>query len=504
MESNTDEKILDTMTDNTKLCDNFIYSEDYDYKKYDYSFILYLNDISKYPLLSYYEERELLIRYKKNNDMNAKERLINCNTRLVVAIAKRYYFYQVHIMDLISEGNIALIDAVDKFDITESCRLATYATWLIEKRIIRFIEKNSIIRIPAWKKQELNSYQRSKNDVYMRLGKEVIGVDELSKNLNLPVSMIIEYEKLLEPVLSINEKIHSDRASGDGFLNEIEYFISDPNSEYEDKIIEKIMFGKLIEKFFRYLNEKEKFVILARYGFYNNVGGAYSSIAKELYLHNITPSIITPQGVFDIENRALKKLRFYMVNMGVKNPFGKDIVLEKDDINLLRSKSNIYNYFYLYTKEQVDNAILALTDTQFNKLLSYYGYDLDNPVIDKTLSKNAVLYIKNGIIQKISDNLSKNVTIEFPQNLYDYFKMLGFDREKVNNILLSNDDIEILYRYYNLNLELIHSVKDVSLPEKKRLYSIILYIKGMLERQYYSSLNQSSNDKKSSYVKKKV
>lgn len=108
----------------------------YEYSNYDGSFRLYLQDMGKYPLLSEDEERKLLIKYKENNDMQARERLINCNLRLVVSIAKRYVGRSsLGIMDLVSEGSLGLIKAIECFDISRGTKLSTYATWWIRQAI---------------------------------------------------------------------------------------------------------------------------------------------------------------------------------------------------------------------------------------------------------------------------------------------------------------------------------------------------------------------------------
>ncbi|MDO4714542.1 MAG: sigma-70 family RNA polymerase sigma factor [bacterium] len=133
---------------------------------------LYFNDISKIPLLTYDEEREIAKRIKKG-DEEAKKKLIESNLRLVISIAKRFFGSRLTFSDLIQEGNIGLIKAIEKFDPDKEFKFSTYATWWIKQSITKAIaDMTRHVRIPVHLIDEINSYNKTYQLLFQKLGRE--------------------------------------------------------------------------------------------------------------------------------------------------------------------------------------------------------------------------------------------------------------------------------------------------------------------------------------------
>ena len=271
-----------------------------DETEYDYSNVntedpikMYLKDIGNYPLLSYDEEVKLAARVK-DGDEEAKKQLINCNLRLVVSIAKKYVGRGLFFLDLIQEGNIGLMRAVEKFDGEKGYKFSTYATWWIKQAITRAIaDQARTIRIPVHMVESINKLARLQNEYVKTHNGEEPTIEQLAKMMGVSVERIEEMNKFsLEPV-SIYTKIGEDADS-----ELIDFLPSEESTEYtafSSELREDLV------KAMNCLNAREKNVILLRYGF---VDGKFHTLEEVGKVYHVTRERIR-----QIEAKALRKLR---------------------------------------------------------------------------------------------------------------------------------------------------------------------------------------------------
>ena len=173
---------------------------------------MYLREIGKIPLLTYEEELDLAQKVLEG-DEDAKQKLAESNLRLVVSIAKKYVGRGMLFLDLIQEGNMGLIKAVEKFDYTKGYKFSTYATWWIRQAITRAIaDQARTIRIPVHMVETINKLIRTSRDLLQRLGREPTP-EEISKEIELPVEKVLEIQKIAQDPVSLETQIGEEDAS---------------------------------------------------------------------------------------------------------------------------------------------------------------------------------------------------------------------------------------------------------------------------------------------------
>lgn len=278
----------------------------------------YYRQIKNIPILSENEEKQLFIKYK-NGDKKAKDKLIEHNLRLVVHIARKYYHDEASFEDLIQEGNCALIDAIDLYDINRDNKFCSYAISAITKRIIRYIQNNmKTIRVPV----HLHKYIMEYDEIILNnpniSDEEIISIMDINKELLEK----IKYAKM--KVVSIELPI------GDNNDIIVENILKYDELTTEDIAIKNIMLENLLSLADNCLTENEKKVIIYRYC-YNGPGClSQGQIGKRLNL--------SKQRIDQIEKNALKKLRKVLEKTQTQIYF--------DDSELkFKSKVNINNLF---------------------------------------------------------------------------------------------------------------------------------------------------------------
>lgn len=254
----------------------------------------FLKDIGKIPLLSTEEEIKLAEKME-NGDEIAKKRLIEANLRLVVSIAKKYVRRGMQFLDLIQEGNMGLIKAVEKFDYTKGFKFSTYATWWIRQSITRAIaDQARTIRIPVHMVETITKVKKAQNQLLHENGCEP-SEDEIAEYLNLSVDKVREIIRIAQDPVSLETPIGEEE---DSHLGD---FIPDddtpaPADEACNSML-KQMLGEVLDT----LTEREKRVIILRFGLIDGRQRTLEEVGQEFQ--------VTRERIRQIETKALRKLR---------------------------------------------------------------------------------------------------------------------------------------------------------------------------------------------------
>jgi RNA polymerase primary sigma factor len=255
---------------------------------------MYLRDIGRVPLLNQEEELELARRIEQG-DEDAKQRLTEANLRLVVSIAKRYTGRNMSFLDLIQEGNIGLIRAVEKFDFRKGYKFSTYATWWIRQAITRAIaDQARTIRIPVHMVETINKLLKTKRELVQALGREPT-VDELASELDMPPDRVSEIQRIAPEPLSLETPIGEQEDSHLGDFIEDERSVS-PADVASNKVLREHLDAVLDT-----LSARERDVLRMRYG----LDDGWPRTLEEVGQH----FEVTRERIRQIEAKALKKLR---------------------------------------------------------------------------------------------------------------------------------------------------------------------------------------------------
>ena len=255
---------------------------------------IYLKEIGNYPLLSMDEEVELAKKIAEG-DQYATERLTESNLRLVVSIAKKYVGRGLSFLDLIQEGNLGLIKAVDKFDYSKGYKFSTYATWWIRQAITRSIaDQSRTIRIPVHMSEVINKAYRISRSLLQELGREPTE-EEIAKEMKLPVEKVREIMKISADPISLDTPIGEE---DDSHLGD---FIKDDTIMGPEDAAAYTMLQDQIQKLLTTLSEREQRVLILRFGLLDGRTRTLEEVGKEFN--------VTRERIRQIEAKALRKLR---------------------------------------------------------------------------------------------------------------------------------------------------------------------------------------------------
>ena len=255
---------------------------------------MYLKEIGKVPLLSGQEEADLAQKMS-DGDLDAKHRLAEANLRLVVSIAKRYVGRGMLFLDLIQEGNLGLIKAVEKFDYTKGYKFSTYATWWIRQAITRAIaDQARTIRIPVHMVETINKFIRVTRQLVQELGRDPLP-EEVAKELNMPIDKVGEIMKIAQEPVSLETPIGEEEDSS------LQDFIQDNETPApQDAATFRLLKEQLVDVLST-LTPREEKVLRLRFGLDNGRARTLEEVGKEFN--------VTRERIRQIEAKALRKLR---------------------------------------------------------------------------------------------------------------------------------------------------------------------------------------------------
>ena len=419
---------------------------------------MYLKDLNR-SLLSAEEEKNLFIRYN-NGDKKAKDIIVEKNLRLVIFVAKKYINRGIEFEDLIQEGNLGLITAVDKFDLSFGNRFSTYAIWWIRQTIGRAIfNKAQIVRLPVHLVGKYNNFNNTYVELEAELGREPT-CNEIAKKMHVS-NNIVNYLIMLRnqefSTVSLNTLISGEKDT------ELECFVADTSIDFVNDMEYQELHNNLLDLLKNCnLKENEKKVIFLRYGFTNYGPMTLKEVAKLMRL--------TRERVRQIEAKALEKLvkssaikdfiiymdkpsqilnnfqyirEYYYQNKYRKADLQEAISLKQPTPKEKnRNNKTIYQFFYGYTKEEVNKVIDSLEEKYTKILYLKYGNDLENPITTTKLDKKEANFFYGCVIPKIRKELIKN-----KKNNYITKNNSGIINIPLKDLLVSMKIIDIIILY---------------------------------------------------------
>lgn len=386
---------------------------------------LYFNEIAKIPLLTAEEEIEYA-RKAKNGDEEAKEKLIESNLRLVASIAKKYIRNGIQYLDLIQDGNIGLMKAVEKFDPERGFKFSTYATWWIRQSITRSIaDKMNNIRKPVHLVEKNNKINKAKGELEQILGR-IPTIEEISKETGFSESELIRIEETFQEMISLDTYIGEDKDSTIG-----DFIPDEENMTPEDKATFESLKEEL-EKSIDELSPREGKIIRQRYGFYGETPKTLEEIGNELG--------ITRERVRQIENKAMRKLE---KNIKIKHLNKNDDGYENVTMYIDKDLPLKRILLKVYYEEAIPYICKTLPENIIAKLKFYYGenfeqafnstnqeaYDLIESYVQTILSKE----FRGLIEKKAGPNVIRAINPPPKPKPFEGIKYEGIQQKKVTN-----------------------------------------------------------------------
>lgn len=256
----------------------------------------YLQAIDKIPLLSYEEEYELALKVK-NGDKKSRDKLANSNLRFVVSIAKKYRGQGMSLEDLISEGNIGLLTAIDKFEPEKGYHFISYAVWWIRQAILKALaEQSRPVRLPLNRSNEMIQINRAKNYLIHEEGITNPSYELISQKCGLDIDTVKNLLTISREMISFDSPLSNDEDDESNLSN----FVEDSSQSPEEDMISEMMKGD-VNSLLSVLSDKERDIINKRYGFCDNEPMSLKAIGDEYNL--------TKERIRQIEKGALEKIK---------------------------------------------------------------------------------------------------------------------------------------------------------------------------------------------------
>lgn len=258
----------------------------------------YLAEISRIPLLSGSDEVRLA-RLAQQGDGSARRKLIVSNLRLVVSIAKKYLYYGLPLLDLIEEGNLGLMKAVDRFDPERGCKFSTYATWWIRQAVTRSLSNHGrTVRIPVYITDNIARYKKVSEELYIKSGQQA-DLEEIAKALDIKIEEARRLQEFVESVSPLEKMGNTDSESsrGMGIPESVE-------PRQLDRAIEQIELDQQMHELMKELSEREASIVKYRYGLADGKAHTLEETGKKFRL--------TRERIRQIEKDVMKRLRTYV------------------------------------------------------------------------------------------------------------------------------------------------------------------------------------------------
>ena len=256
----------------------------------------YLKAIDKIPLLTYEEEYDLALK-AKNGDKKARERLINSNLRFVVSVAKKFRGQGIPLEDLINEGNIGLMTAVDKFEPEKGYHFISYAVWWVRQAILKALaEQSRPVRLPLNRSNELIQIVRAKNELLKSGENSDPSAEDIAEKTGLERNLVKSLMDITREMISFDSPIKGDEEGDSSYFD----FVEDKSQTPEEDVVNHMM-EKDVRSLLGVLGDKERDIIETRYGFNGREPMSLKAIGDEYNL--------TKERIRQIEKSALEKLR---------------------------------------------------------------------------------------------------------------------------------------------------------------------------------------------------
>ncbi len=462
------------------------------------------------PKLSAEEETKLCLKIK-NGDQDAKKKFITHNLRLVVSIARRYVGRGLDFPDLIQEGNIGLMNAVDRYDISTGYKFSTYATWWIRQaisRAIRTLGRN--VRIPSYCYDKLNQYNKAVAHLKNQWNRDP-SPDEIANYLDISNEELLKLYELRQDTISINNKI------GDDEETEIGDFIKDESVSIEQSLMNKNLSDE-INKLLEHIPQRLSIILIYRYGLDGNEPKTLAELSKMFG--------ISRERVRQLENAALERIRIspyikdfavYMQKpdqaldtieqynreyLGTKKD--KDLKhAEKEKKTMAKKIQTIYELLSNYPKDLINQVLNTLDEEEQKIVVLSYGEDLEHPMRSKQWNSETNSKFYYNILPKIKRKLAKLLDEKANPCKTIYELLPAYSEDVIDNaIQLLNSDDRMLLLLAN-GRDLKHPIRDEKWNqqyEKKYMDGLIPKVERLAMASNSDSKSDIKDEKKDATV----
>lgn len=367
---------------------------------------LYFRNLDK-PLLTKEEEKSLFTRMN-HGDLEAKKIIIESNLRLVVSIAKRYKGLGLEFLDLIQEGNIGLMEAVERFDVTKNNKFSTYATWWIRREVSRSIKlQGKTIRLPVNLCEQISNYYKANKELTDKLKRNPT-IEELAAKLNTSVAEINRLIQYDEDIASLNTPVSEDKCTN------LEDLI-----EEKDKDMESIFLDTerklLIENLFRecQLSKREIMILKLRFGFLDNNEYTLAEVASIMG--------VSIEAIRQNQNKILEKIRksdyaFKLIDYLDNPEQAKEKLINNQETRRksnkkkrrpMKSTDNLYLYFDDYASDDVTKVLTEIPLRHQEILHAKYGENFQKPDLNSDIPSNYKKLLYGSILPGMRKRLEK-------------------------------------------------------------------------------------------------